>query len=128
MADQFDLIGSYATTPLDGDLSLSPVINTPISTSLVLDAKTIQVVNLNTDSPVAVPFGSVVNAGVVLMGVTNGGGKVDAIVTSADGTSQKVPFDALFAAINQTVPITAISLQRTPATATLVNVFLGEIA
>jgi hypothetical protein len=128
VADQFDLNGSYQTTPLDGDLSLAPNVVAPIQVSLVLDAQAVLQMVLSSDSPQPIPFGSVANANVVLLGVTNGGGKVKAIITSADGTSQVVPFDLLFSAINQSTPITAISLQRTPATNTVVNVFLGEMA
>jgi len=125
MADQFVLSGSYTVTPLSLT-SLDPSLATPIDEPLALKSKQPSDITLSVDTPVAVPFGTLVNAHVVILKAL--GGKVKARLTSADGTTQAIPFDSFLILMSQTVPITAIDLTRVPATATIVKVFLGEKA
>ena len=125
MADQFVLSGSYTVTPLSLT-SLDPSLATPIDEPLALKSKQPSDITLSVDTPVAVPFGTLVNAHVVILKAL--GGKVKARLTSADGTTQAIPFDTFLILMSQTVPITAIDLTRVLATATTVKVFLGEKA
>lgn len=126
MSDQFTLSGSYNVTPLGGSASLDPSIDAPLNEGLVLQSKQYIPVHLTVDTPVAVPYGTVVNAHVVILKAA--GGKVKARITSADGTTQIVPFDTMLMIRSDTVPITAIDLTRVAATDTIVRVFLGEKA
>jgi len=125
MADQFVLSGSYTVTPLSLT-SLDPSLATPIDEPLALKSKQPSDITLSVDTPVAVPFGTLVNAHVVILKAL--GGKVKARLTSADGTTQAIPFDSFLILMSQTVPITAIDLTRVLTTATTVKVFLGEKA
>lgn len=125
MADQFTLSGSYNATPLGGAASLDPSIDATISEQMALQAKFVANLDLTVDTPVAVPFGTVGNAHVVVLKAT---GKVSARLTSADGSTQVVPFDTVLIVMCQSVPFTAIDLTRVAATATVVRVFLGEKA
>jgi hypothetical protein len=126
MSDQFTLSGSYNVTPLGGAASLDPNIDSPLNEALVLQSKQYEAVHLGVDTPVPVAFGTVVNAHVVILKAQ--GGKVKAVLTSADGSAQIVPFDSVLILISQAAPITAISLTRVAATDTIVRVFLGEKA
>ena len=125
MADQFVLSGSYTVTPLSLT-SLDPSSASPIDEPLALKSKLPIDITLSVDTPVAVPFGTMANAHIVILKAF--GGKVKARLTSADGTTQAIPFDSFLILMSQTVPITAIDLTRVPATATIVKVFLGEKA
>ncbi len=125
MADQFKLAGSYSTTPLGGEPSFDPIIDAPINEIIQLTNKVVDSIDLTVDTPVAVGFGGVTNANIVILKST-GGVKVIARLTSADGTLQSVPFDTFLILMSMDVPITAIDLTRLPATATTVRVFLGE--
>jgi fructose-specific phosphotransferase system IIC component len=125
MADQFVLSGSYTVTPLSLT-SLDPSLATTIEEPLALKSKQLSDMTLSVDTPIAVPFGTVVNAHVVILKAL--GGKVKARITSADGATQAIPFDTVLILMSQTVPITAIDLTRVAATATTVKVLLGEKA
>ena len=81
---------------------------------------------LTVDTAVPIGFGGIVNAAVVMLQVQ--GGKVTVTITSADGTSQNVPADALFILISATTPVTAISVTRSSGIPTNVNVLLAEAA
>ena len=125
MADQFILSGSYTVAPLSAT-SLDPSLATTIDEPLALKSKQFSDMTLSVDTPVTVPFGTVVNAHIVILKAL--GGKVKARITSADGATQAIPFDTFLILMSQTVPITAIDLTRVLATATTVKVFLGEKA
>ena len=126
MAYQFALTGGYTTTPLDGVPSLAPNVDAPLDESMVVTKKTEYDVDLTVDTPVAVQFGGVTNANIVVLKTV--GGKVKVRLTSADGTQQSVPVDSTFIMLSQSVPITAIDLTRVPATPTQVRIYLGERA
>lgn len=126
MSDQFTLSGSYNVTPLGSAASLDPNIDATLSEALVLAYKQYIPVHLAVDTPVSVPYGTVTNAHVVILKAQ--GGKVDAVLTSADGSTQVIPFDSVLIIVSQSAPITAISLTRVAATDTIVRVFLGEKA
>jgi len=126
MSDLFSLSGSYTVAPSTGVPSLDPSISSPIDESLQLKSKQYVPVLLAADAPVSVPFGTVVNAHVVLLKAQ--GGPCVARLTSAAGATQLVPFDTFLILMSVGSPITAISLVRTPATETTVRVFLGEKA
>lgn len=126
MADSFALLGSYGVTPLGNPLSFAPSIAAQISEGLQLKAKQISEMVLTADAPLAVPFGGVANAHIVILKST--GGKVRARLTSADGVAQSVPFDTYWILMSEAVPITAIDLTRIAGAETTVRVFLAEKA
>lgn len=126
MSDQFTLSGSYTAVPMGGAASLDPSFDAPLNEALVLQAKQYLPVHLTVDTPVAVPYGTVTNAHIVVLKAA--GGKVKARLTSADGSQQIVPFDGVLIVRSDSVPITAIDLIRLPATDIIVRVFLGEKA
>jgi hypothetical protein len=125
MSDVFSLQGGYTATPASGCPSGSPSVDTPICESIVLKAKQIVEPTLTVDSPIAVGFGGVTSANVVVIKTH---GKVKARLTSADGTTQSVPVDSFLVLISLTVPVTAIDLTRVAGTDTIVEIFLGEKA
>jgi len=126
MADRYTLSGSYGFDPLDGVLSFAPVDTAPIDESLVCKNKQIASLDLSVDTPVAVAFGGLANAHIVLLKAI--GGPVVARLTSAAGSVQSVPFDTYLILMSLGSPITAIDLTRTPATPTSVRVVLAEKA
>jgi len=125
-ADEFLLSGSYTTTPLSGEYSLTPSFTAPIDERIVLLYKSSQEYDLAVDTPVAVPFPGMTGANVVILKAV--GGKVKARLTSADGTTQAIPFDSYLILMSLAYPITALDLTRTPATPTNVQVFLGQVS
>lgn len=126
MADLFSLAGQVGSVPASGSPSGAFQLIATLDESLTLLHKHQDTLQLTVDSPVVLNFGGVVSAHVVIMRVT--GGKVDARITSADGTAQIVPIDPLLILISKTVPITAISLTRVATVDTTVEIFLGEQA
>lgn len=125
MADRFVLSGSYTTTPLGGEPSFDPNIDSPIDEAIQLSNKHIDTIDLGVDTPVAVSFGGLTNANIIMLKST-AGVKVRARITSADGTDQAIPFDTFLVLMSMDVPVTAIDLTRLTGTPTQVRVFLGE--
>lgn len=125
MADNFTLQGFWRSLPSASGLLASgcPSFNTPISEAVLLKLKQFTDVVLDADPAEVVPFGEVVSAHVIMM---KSSGKVIARLTSADGTTQIVPVDTTLQLISESVPYTAIDLQRVAGQATSVKVFLGE--
>lgn len=124
MADVFRLDGSYQTQPTSGNLSGNPEVDALISERVGLKNKAIAIYNLTADAPVSVSLSGMTGVNVIMLKTV--GGKVRVRLTSADGAQQAIPVDSFLALIDLTVPITAIDLTRQPATATTVQVFLGE--
>lgn len=122
----FKFEGSYGVTPLGNPTSFGVTESSPISESLTINQKQITNLDLTADSVVAVPFGGVTNANLVILKAV--GGKVRARVTSADGSQQAFPFDTYFILMNDKIPITAIDLLRDPGVSVIVRVFLGQKA
>jgi len=91
--------------------------------SMYLAQKESSTYTLAADPAVPVAFGGVTDANVVIITSDR---KIMLTVTSADGTAQTIPCDGLTVLISETVPFTAITLTRVPATETRVRVFLGE--
>ena len=102
-------------------------LDTIISEMMTLQAKHLDELTLSADAPLAVAFGGVASANLVILKATSGG-PVNAIVTSASGASQAIPFDTYLILMTNGIPITALSLQRQPATLTVVEVLLGQKA
>lgn len=125
MADAFKLIGGYSVTPLGSALSFAPLMEATINEPKSIKAKQVSEQVLAADAPVAVDFGGVVNAHVVILKAT---GKVRARVTSADGAAQSIPFDTYLILMSDSVPVTAVDLTRVAGAETTVRVFLAEKA
>ena len=126
MADVFALTGAWTLTPASGYPSLDPSVSTTIDETVQLIAKQVGDLTLASDSPIAVDFGGVTNANVVVLKAI--GGPCVLSVTWANGTSQTIPFDSAFINISLTNPITAMTITRQPATLTYVRVMLGQQA
>lgn len=127
MTDTFKYQASARATP-DVGLPLGsgcPTIEVPFDEDVILAFKHYTEPNLTADAPVAVDFGSVTNAAVVVVAVEDGK-KVRVRLTSADGTDQAVPVDDSFVLLCRSVPVTAIDLTRVVGVDTRVKVFLGE--
>lgn len=126
MADTFKLSGSYTTQPTSGSPSADPEVVAPIDEAVGLIRKSLSIFDLTVDTPVAVGFGGLTNAHVLI--VKTVGGKVRLRITTADGATQAIPVDSFYASISLTVPITAIDVTRVAGQPTTVKVFLGERA
>lgn len=124
MAYQFTLTGTYDVTPLDSVVSFGTNITTPINEPIVIARKLDADIDLDVDVPVAVNFGGLTSANIVMLKAV--GAKVRARITSADGSQQSIPFDTYVILMSMDTPITAIDLLRTAGVATQVRVFLGE--
>lgn len=127
MSDKFTLQANARATP-NSTLPLGsgcPTIDIPFDEEVTLATKNYEEVGLSVDTPVAVSFGGVTNASVVIISTVNGA-KVTVRITSADGATQSIPIDDTLILISRSVPVTAIDLTRVPATDTNVKVFLGE--
>lgn len=128
MADKFQIVGSWGTTPQTGSLLASGRASelAPINESVVLSKKKGQDdYVLEVDTAVAVDFGGLDEAHVVSIFSDR---KIRVRLTSADGATQAVPVDGMLKIISRTVPFTAIDLTRVAAQETRVSVFLGEKA
>ncbi len=126
MADTFSLQGTYTATPASGSLSADPQITAPINENMTLANEIVSQITLSVDGPVALPVDSLDGVNVVIL--KSVGGKVIARFTSADGTAQAIPVDSFLALTSANTDITAISVQRIPATPTVVKYFLGQKA
>jgi hypothetical protein len=126
MSDAFALTGGYTVTPLGNPTSFAQNVEAVIDEAVTLAHRADADVRLLVNTPVVVSFGGVTNAHVVILKAL--GGKVDAIITTADGAAQVVPFDTYFILMCNAKPVTALSLTRTADTDTTVRVFLGEQA
>lgn len=126
MADTFSLQGTYTATPASGSPSADPQITAPINESMTLANEIVSQITLSVDGPVALPVVSLDGVNVVILKAV--GGKVIARFTSADGSAQAVPVDSFLAITSASADITAISVERTPATTTVVKYFLGQKA
>ena len=126
MASQFVLSGGYTTTPLDGIPSLAPNVDAPIDESMVVSVKAEGEYILGLDAPVAVAFGGITAANVVIIKAI--GGKVRVRLTSADGSQQSIPVDSVLIITSISTPITAIDLTRVPATPCSARVYIAQMA
>lgn len=124
MADRFELSGGYTTEPLGGVTSFVPRVAAEINEAAQLATKKVGDIDLDADTPAAVDFGGLAHANIVIMKAVSGA-SVKAVLTSPEGTAT-FPFDTYFILMTMEKPITAITLTRTPATPTTVEVFLGQ--
>ena len=127
MADRFTLQGSYTVAPSGEVESLDPEVAASIDEEAALQSKESLSLHLTSDSAVAVPFGTVTAAHVLIVKVLNGC-KVKVRVSSADGATQSIPVNGVLILMSAVVPITAVDLTRVASTDTMVRVFLGEAA
>jgi hypothetical protein len=127
MADVFRLSGEFSAAPATFELGIqqAPEFLAPLLHSLYLVRRLNTVAVLSGDSPVAVNFGSLSGAHVLILQSTS---KVRARLTSSDGSAQAVPVDPLAILLTLAVPVTALDLTRLTGVNTEVNVFLGERA
>jgi hypothetical protein len=126
LADSFKLLGSYDLNPLTAPLSFAQVQSAPINEAMTVKATMWTEMNLILDPAYTVNFGGVTNAHIVILKSTNG--KVLATITTADGTSQVVPFDTYWILMSEASPVTALTLTRVAGVETTVRIFLAEQA
>lgn len=128
MAKLFTLSGSWTVAPpgsvASGVISAAVQLDERLS---VGDESFGSPVTLSSDAPVSVPVPASGGAAVLCLKVTSGA-EIVARITTAAGTTQIVPVDSFLLLESRTSPITALTLTRTPATATTVEVFLGAQA
>lgn len=126
MADKFQIVGSWGTSPQTGSLLASGRASelAPINEAVMLSVKNGQDdYILDVDTPVPVSFGGVTDANVVVIFSDR---KIRVRLTSADGALQSIPVDGTLMLICETVPFTAIDLTRVLAQETRVTVFIGQ--
>lgn len=123
--DDFLLQGRWKTSPKSSAFvgGGCPTIESPFEEKLVLLHKQPEDLYLVDDAVATVPFGDVTDAHLVLIKTDK---KVTVRLTSAEGATQIVPVDSLLYLICETVPYTAIDVQREAGVETNVKVLLGE--
>lgn len=125
MADNFSLTGSYSSVPFSPADSADFEVLSQIEEKLVLSSKVAAGIDLAADGPQSIVITPLTEVNVLVLKVTSGM-KVDAAISSVDGSLQVIPVDGLLFLITQDTPITAIALTRTPGVDTNVRVFLGQ--
>lgn len=88
-------------------------------------AAMVRVIKLTGDAPVVVSLDGWTGFNVLHLESDT---KVTALITSADGSSQAIPFDDLLSLVSRAVPITGLSLQRAPGQVATVTMTLGQKA
>ncbi len=128
MSDTFKLHGDISVGAGScGSSSGSPTVVMQIEETVSLKGvPMISEYELTADPAVAVAFGGLASASVVV--IKSVGGKVRVRLTSADGSAQSIPVDSLAIILSDTVPFSAIDLTRVTGTLTTVKVTLGEKA
>lgn len=124
--DVLRLSGSIVTQPTSGSPSGDPEIETPVTEQLALTNKAISNYTLTADAPVSIDFCGLAQVNYWM--IKSVGGDVTLGVTSAAGADQKIPVGTFGTAFNQTIPITAMTLTRSPGINTTVRVIIGERA
>jgi hypothetical protein len=102
-------------TTVDADLLEQMAIVNKLDTNVSLDA----------DPAESVSFGDLLNVNVVMLRSDT---KVKAAFTSADGAAQVLPVDKFLLVTSESVPFTALTLQRVTGVTANVRVVLGERA
>ncbi len=126
MASLFSLQGSYTAAPSSGSPSADPMITAPINESMTLANEVVSQLALSADGPTALPLCGLDAANLLVLKCV--GGKITVRLTSADGTAQSFPVDSFLALTSAGTDITAIEVERVPATYTVVKYFLGQKA
>jgi hypothetical protein len=127
VSDVFAITGSYSATPASGTPSADPIITAALDERLMLATEQYSQLTLNNDSPVALPFGGLTQANVLIVKIV-GAAKANVRITSNPGSNQVIPVDSFLALMTASEPITAVSVQRTPGVQTTVRYFLGQKA
>ena len=125
MADTFTVSGDWASVAASGTPNGYPAFTAPLSVRKTLESKLFQSVELASDPAVAVTFGTLTEAHVLIVVST---AKLKITVTSTDGTAQSFPCENTFMLINDSVPITALTIQRFAGQDTTANIFIGQQA
>ena len=116
-----DIVPPPACTNFSG----YPRMHADIFEQLVIALKEESDYTLTVDSPVMVSFGGLVSASFLY--IKANGAKVDALLTSADGTAQVVPVDSWIMLTSESVPIMAVSLLRLTGVQVTCRVVLGQL-
>jgi hypothetical protein len=126
VASNFTLQGSYTANPGSGSPSADPQITAPINEGMVLANEVVSQLTLSVDGPVNLPLCGLDAANLLVLKCV--GGKITVRLTSADGSAQAFPVDSFLALTSASTDITAITVERIPATSTVVKYFLGQKA
>ena len=126
MASLFSLQGTYTAAPSSGSPSADPLITAPINEGMTLANEVVSQMTLSTDGPIALPFCGLDAVNLLVFKCV--GGKITVRLTSADGSAQAFPVDSFLVLTSASTDITAIELERNPATTTVVRYFLGQKA
>lgn len=124
MSDQLKIAGVITVTPQTGSLLSSGAESTqaPLNVQMSLAQKEGTIYDLVSDAAKTVDLGGCTSVHAVTI-FTNR--PIVVALTSSLGVAL-VPVDDSMILISKTVPFTAITLTRTPATETLVRVFIGQ--
>ncbi len=126
MAETLSFTGSICINPAVGFPSGQTGLETPICQQMALVGTFQNNYTLSSDSPVTVTFGGLASAAFWFVQVL--GGEVNVTVTSGAGAAQVIPVDSTQLGFSRSVPLTAMTLTRTPGTSSIVNVILGQAA
>lgn len=126
MASTFSLQGTYTANPVSGSPSADPQITAPINEMMTLSNESVSQLNLTTDGETTLPLCAVDAVNALILKCV--GGKVVVRLTSAEGVTQAIPVDSFLALTTASENITGITVERTPATPTVVKYFLGQKA
>lgn len=126
VVDTYKLTAQYEIVPQSYGNSGAPTVVASVNETLLLGKTQNAEYDLTVDTAVTVNFGGVTNAHVLSINTDR---KVRVRVTSADGATQAIPVEGFLKIISKgSVPITAVDLTRVAGQATVVQVFLGELA
>lgn len=125
MADTFTISGDWASVAASGTPNGYPAFTAPLAVRKTLESKLFQSVELTANQAVAVTFGTLTAAHVLIIAST---AKLKVTVTSTDGATQSFPCENLLMLINDSVPITALTIQRFAGQDTTANIFIGQQA
>lgn len=129
MTASFRLSGDIQTKAATGTaVSADFQVEAALDERLSLKRKLVQEIDLDGDGVVAVDFGGLDDAAVIVAKAVGGGPVTMRVTTDLDADPQIVSVDSLAIVISRAKPATAIDLQRSPAVNTTVKLFLGELA
>lgn len=121
MADVFKFMGSIVTQAQPA--SLDPQVFTEIDERCALSKKMVQTIELDADGVVAVAFGDLSGANVVVL---KADGQVVARFTSVAGATQALVVNGYLVLQSLRSAFTALDLSRAPGVNTTCKVFLGQ--
>jgi hypothetical protein len=110
-----------------GVSSGAALLTAALSTQMTFDEYSYQVIDLDSDSITAVPFGAITNVNALMIQVVGPAG-VTVRITTATNSVQAVPVGKLLLLASADTNILALDVQRAAGQATTLYVLLGQRA